>query len=72
MRNLLDSHGAAAYLRLARQTLAKMRMSGAGPVYFKVGRRILYDCTDLDAWLDTRRRRSTSDPGPEQPRSRSR
>ena len=65
MRDLLDSDGAAAYLHLARQTLAKMRVSGTGPSYYKVGRRILYDRMELDGWLDTRRRRSTSNPGPE-------
>ena len=65
MRELLDSDGAALYLRLARQTLAKMRVSGTGPFYYKVGRRILYDRAELDGWLDTRRRRSTSAPGAE-------
>jgi hypothetical protein len=68
MRDLLDSDGAARYLHLARQTLAKMRVSGTGPFYYKVGRRVLYDQVDLDEWLDTRRRRSTSDPGPDHAR----
>ena len=68
MRDLLDSNGAATYLHLAPQTLAKMRVSGTGPSYYKVGRRILYDRTELDGWLETRRRRSTSDPEPEQAR----
>ena len=63
MRELLDSKGAAAYLRSARQTLAQMRVLGTGPGYYKVGRRILYDRAELDAWLDTKRRRSTSDAG---------
>ena len=63
MRELLDAKGAAAYLRLASQTLAKMRLSGMGPPYYKVGRRVLYDRTDLDRWLDSKRRFSTSDPG---------
>ena len=63
MRELLDAKGAAAYLRLASQTLAKMRLSGMGPPYYKVGRRVLYDRTDLYRWLDSKRRFSTSDPG---------
>ena len=67
MRELLDSDGAATYLHLARQTLAKMRVTGTGPPYYKVGRRVLYDRTELDGWLDTRRRRSTFDVGPEAP-----
>ncbi len=39
-------------------------MKGYGPVYTKAGPRIVvYDLRDLDAWLNSRRRRSTSDPG---------
>lgn len=53
---------AAEYLNLSPSTLAKMRLRGDGPPYLKAGRRIvLYDVGDLEAWLDTRRRRSTSD-----------
>ena len=63
MKELVDSNGAAVYLHLARQTLAKMRLAGTGPAYYKVGRRILYDRTDLDDWLDARRHHSTSDLG---------
>jgi len=41
-----------------------MRLRGDGPSYLKAGRRIvIYDARDLEAWLDTRRRQSTSDPG---------
>ena len=48
MRELLDSKGASTYLCLARQTLAKMRVLGTGPVYYKLGRRILYARAELD------------------------
>lgn len=68
MRELLDAKGAAAYLHLASQTMAKMRLTGIGPPYYKVGRRVLYDRMDLDRWLDSRRRLSTSDPGPDEAR----
>jgi len=55
---------AAEYLGLSASTLAKMRLRGDGPPFLKAGRRIvLYDRSDLEAWLDTRRRHSTSDPG---------
>ena len=41
-----------------------MRLRGDGAPYLKAGRRIvIYDARDLEAWLDTRRRQSTSDPG---------
>ncbi|MGH7593910.1 MAG: type IV secretion system DNA-binding domain-containing protein [Gemmatimonadales bacterium] len=60
---MLIAEDAAAYLGLGRQALAKMRLTGDSPPFFKVGRRVLYDRDELDAWLSTRKRRSTSDPG---------
>lgn len=55
---------AATYLGLSASTLAKMRLRGDGPAYSKVGPRIVvYDVGDLDAYLASRRRRSTSDTG---------
>ena len=60
----LRAPDAAAYLGLSVSTLAKMRLRGDGPVYSKAGLRIvLYDRSDLEAWLQQRRRASTSDPG---------
>jgi hypothetical protein len=61
VKEMLDSRQASEYLRLAVQTLAKYRVEGNGPVFYKVGRQVLYDRTDLDAFLSTKRRRSTSD-----------
>ena len=58
---MLIAEDAAAYLGLATQTLAKMRLSGDSPPYFKVGRRVLYDRIELEAWLAQRKRKSTSD-----------
>lgn len=54
---------AACYLRLGESTLAKLFVSGDGPPAIKVGRSVRYDSTDLDAWMSSRRRRSTSDIG---------
>lgn len=62
-RRMLIAEDAAVYLGLGRQALAKMRLTGDSPPFFKVGRRVLYDRDELDAWLATRKRRSTSDPG---------
>ena len=59
----LNADAAARYLGIAPSTLAKMRLSGRGPVFCKLGRRVIYRRMDLDAWLDSRRRRSTSDEG---------
>ena len=54
---------AAEYLSLSKQRLARLRLEGGGPTYSKVGRSVLYLVGDLDAWLETRRRKSTSDRG---------
>jgi len=62
-KRMLIAEDAAAYLGLATQTLAKLRLSGDSPPYFKVGRRVLYERDELDAWLAQRKRRSTSDTG---------
>lgn len=43
---------AAIYLGMAEQTLARMRTEGRGPRYLKVGGRVFYRLTDLDAYLE--------------------
>ena len=53
----------AAFLRLGRSTLSKMRLSGRGPAYVKAGRSVTYRREDVLAWLREQRRRSTSDTG---------
>lgn len=59
----LDTSEAALYLRLSRSCLAKWRCQGGAhhPTYHLVGRKVVYSVADLDAWLASRRRRSTSD-----------
>lgn len=59
-RKKLDTAGAADYLRLGKSTLDKMRVTGGGPAFHKVGARVVYDPDDLDAWLARHRRASTS------------
>jgi hypothetical protein len=41
--------------------LAKWRLTGEGPPYIKLGRRVLYDLADVEAWIAAHRRRSTSE-----------
>ena len=60
-QRLLTSTEAAAYLRASVQTLAHWRCRGDGPVYLKRRGRILYRQADLDIWLNTTVRTSTSD-----------
>jgi excisionase family DNA binding protein len=54
---------AAAYLRLGESTLAKLFVSGDGPLAIKVGRAVRYSSDDLNHWMNGRRRKSTSDTG---------
>ena len=62
----LRAPAAAEYLGLSPSTLAKMRLRGDGPAYSKVGLRVVvYGIADLDAYLSSRRRLSTSDTGQE-------
>jgi hypothetical protein len=64
---LLFAAEAAYLLGQSVRTLAEWRMSGAGPEFLRLGRvrSVRYRRRDLIAWMDTKRRRSTSDPGPE-------
>lgn len=52
---------AAQYCRLGESTLAKLFLSGGGPIAIKIGRSVRYSVTELDSWMNARRRRSTSD-----------
>jgi predicted DNA-binding transcriptional regulator AlpA len=61
--SVLDATQAASFVGLSVSTLAKLRLSGNGPIYCKLGRRIVYRPEDLAAWLEQNLRRSTSDSG---------
>jgi excisionase family DNA binding protein len=58
---MLRTAEAAAYTGLAKSTLEKLRVRGGGCPYIRVGRVVVYDSADLDAWLSSHRRTSTSD-----------
>ncbi|ODT06513.1 MAG: hypothetical protein ABS58_11150 [Mesorhizobium sp. SCN 65-20] len=57
----LRTRQAALYLNLSYRTLEKLRSSGGGPAYRKVGGTVLYRMDELDAWVDLRRFTSTSE-----------
>ena len=59
----MDTTTAAAYCGSTKSTFEKYRVKGNGPAFIKIGSRVVYDVTDLDAWLAARRRLSTSDRG---------
>jgi predicted DNA-binding transcriptional regulator AlpA len=58
---LYDTEEAAEYCRRGQSTLEKLRLTGEGPVFIKAGRAVRYRKSDLDAWLNSHRRRSTSE-----------
>lgn len=51
----------AKAIGVSKTWLDQMRLNGNGPLYVKIGRRVLYRPSDVDDWLKTHRRRSTSD-----------
>lgn len=53
---------AARLLGLSPRTLEKYRCHGNGPVFRKLGGRVVYALADLEAWADQAACRSTSDP----------
>ena len=71
MSKLLDTQAAAERVGLARATLAKLRVTGGGPPFIKLGARVLYESADLEAWVAAQgKRRSTSDaPARDAPRA---
>ncbi|GLU30136.1 helix-turn-helix domain-containing protein [Brucella sp. NBRC 12950] len=60
---LLKTREAAELLGLSSRALEKHRTYGTGPVYRKLGGRVVYDVVDLRTWGDKGRRASTSDFG---------
>jgi hypothetical protein len=62
-RRMLRVGEAAKFLALSVSFLNKLRCSGGGPAFRKIGRAVLYDPADLETWLSERRRISTSDGG---------
>jgi hypothetical protein len=66
-RKKLSTVLAAAYVGLGKSTLDRSRVTGLigntpAPPHIKIGSRVLYDPDDLDAWLASNRRTSTSTP----------
>ena len=58
---LLSTPQAANYLGVSTHALVKWRVSGYGPRFCQLGRRILYRRDEIDNWISGKIRRSTSD-----------
>ena len=57
---LLQQREVAELLHVSTRTLEKWRVSGSGPRFAKVGRGCLYRLEEIESWLDSRLRDSTS------------
>src|SRR5262245_9342610 len=64
-----DRRRGGQILGIAPSTLAKLRLSGNGPLYCKLGRRVVYRRQDLEVWLESRVAHNTSDADARLPKS---
>jgi len=64
---LMNTERLSLYLGISAPTLERLRCTGDGPPYLKLGAgrtsRVIYDKRDVDAWLASKRRTSTDDRG---------
>jgi predicted DNA-binding transcriptional regulator AlpA len=60
----LDTRQAAKYINVTPRALEAWRHKGGGPPLIRISSRMVrYDVRELDAWMATRCRTSTSDTG---------
>lgn len=62
LNRYLRTAEAGRYLGLSGRTLEKHRTYGTGPRYRKIGGRVIYALSDLEAWADQGAQVSTTDP----------
>lgn len=65
----LTTPQAAAFVGLGVSSLEKLRGTGRGPAFLKIGRRVLYDALDLEQWLAKHKRSATPGSVPVKPPS---
>lgn len=59
----IDSDEYAALLGISKSKANKDRLTGDCAPFFKIGSRVVYKRSEVLAWMEKRRRRSTSDAG---------
>lgn len=52
---------ASRFLGLGESTLEKLRCTGGGPVFSKMGRSVIYSLSDLESWAVAKAVGSTSE-----------
>jgi predicted DNA-binding transcriptional regulator AlpA len=55
MTTRLSTREASEYLSQSESTLRYWRHIAKGPASYVLGRRVFYDVSDLDAWLDAQK-----------------
>lgn len=58
---VVSASEASQRLGISVSTLAKLRLYGKGPAYYKLGRRVVYRIEDLSNWINEHRYCSTSE-----------
>jgi excisionase family DNA binding protein len=61
MDALLDQSQVGDLLGLSVRTIERLRATGAGPVFVKVGRSVRYRAADVAEWVESCTRTSTSE-----------
>ena len=61
LKLVVTPESASELLGISCSTLAKMRIAGTGPVFTKLGSRVLYRGEDLAEWISANRYKSTSE-----------
>lgn len=59
-RRMLRTKHAADIAGVSASTLSKLRLTGSGPKYLKIGKIVVYDPVDIENWLSSKRRSSTT------------
>jgi predicted DNA-binding transcriptional regulator AlpA len=60
-RRLVKTDGASEYTAVSVSRLEKLRVSGGGPKFVKLGgRAVAYDVADLDRWINAQKRLSST------------
>ena len=60
MARYMRQPAAAEYTGMSESFLEKARVSGFGPAFSRIGRAVVYDVADLDAWIAASKRGNTS------------
>ncbi len=58
--NLMTTPKAAEYISMSEDFLKRARMTGKGPAFIKIGRKVLYRLDALDIFLEKNTRQNNS------------